>query len=75
MTLKKAIKLSGPSKPFANLLYKSVMIGVRRSKLHNRFKIPWEKPMKEIYELMLLKRDKQAKLYQGDKKIGISGEL
>ena len=75
MTLKKAIKLSGPSKPFANLLYKAVMIGVRRSKLHNRFKIPWQKPMNEIYELMLLKRDKQAKLYNGDKKIGISGEL
>ncbi|MHA1684296.1 MAG: hypothetical protein ACTSUE_25390 [Promethearchaeota archaeon] len=73
MTLKKAINLSGPSKPFAKLIYKSVMTGVRRSKLHNRFKIPWEQPMKEIHELMELKRDQQAKLYEDKKPIGFGG--
>ena len=74
MTLRKAVKLSGPSKPFANLLYKAVLFGAKHSKLHNRYKIPWEVPMQQIKELMLMKRDHVAKLYEG-KVIGFKGAL
>lgn len=75
MTFKKAIKISGPSKPFANMLYKSVMAGVRRSKLHNKYRIPWEVPMREIKELMIMKRDQQATLYKGGRAVGFKGVL
>ncbi len=74
MTLKKAVDLSGPSKPFTRLIYKSVLLGVRRSKLHNRFKIPWEQSMQEIKDLMVMKRDHAAKLYE-KKVIGIRGVI
>lgn len=70
VTLKKAVKLSGPSKPFANLLYRSVLFGAKHSPLHNRFKIEWDKPMQEIKELMIMKRDQVAKLYDGSKVVG-----
>ncbi len=74
MTLRKAVNLSGPSKPFTNLLYKSVLWGAKHSKLHNRFKIPWEQPMQEIKELMIMKRDNVAKLYAG-KIVGFKGAI
>ena len=75
MTLRKAVNLSGPSKPFANLIYKAVLFGAKHSKLHNRFRIPWEQPMQEIKDLMIMKRDNLAKLYEGGKRIGITGVL
>jgi len=74
MTLRKAVKLSGPSRPFANLLYKAVLFGAKHSRLHNRFKIPWEVPMQQIKELMLMKRDHVAKLYER-KAIGFKGAV
>jgi hypothetical protein len=66
---KKGVDLSGPSKIFFVPFYKSIMFGVKigqKIKLHNRFRIPWEQPLKEINELM------QAKLtitLQDQKKI------
>jgi hypothetical protein len=74
MTLRKAVNLSGPSKPFSRLLYKAVLWGAKHSKLHNRFKIPWEQPMQEIKELMMMKRDHAAQLYQ-QKVIGFKGAI
>ena len=75
MTLRKAVNLAGPSKPFANLLYKSVLFGAKHSKLHNRFRIPWEQSMQEIKDLMIMKRDNLAKLYNSEKEVGLTGML
>nr|MDO8109880.1 hypothetical protein [Candidatus Sigynarchaeota archaeon] len=75
MTFRKAVKLSGPSKPFVNLIYRAVLFGANHSKLHNKFKIPWEEPMQEIRDLMIMKRDHIAKLYQGGKAVGLTKTL
>ncbi|MFX0100297.1 MAG: hypothetical protein ACFFCS_12005 [Candidatus Hodarchaeota archaeon] len=55
LTFRKAIDLSGPSKPIARLLYNSILMGVKKSKLHNKYKIDWTDAAREINELMELK--------------------
>ncbi|MFX0099138.1 MAG: hypothetical protein ACFFCS_06110 [Candidatus Hodarchaeota archaeon] len=55
LTLRKALDLGGFMKPFVNLFYVTINFGVKKSKLHNRFKIPWDDAMREINELMEIK--------------------
>ena len=58
-TFKKAIKLSGPSKPIFNQVYKLTMIGAKYAKKigwHGKFPIPWQAAHKEMRELMKMKR-------------------
>lgn len=55
-TFKKAVELSGPSKFITVPFYKAVELGVRLNpKLHNRFKIPWERAERQIKELQIMK--------------------
>lgn len=57
--LKKAIALSGPSKPILKIVEKIVDRSVdvsRRLKLHGRFPIPHEDAHAEMRELMIMKR-------------------
>lgn len=61
-TFKKAIDLSGPSKKLVNLFYKSTSFGVKHSKIHNKFKIPWETAVKQIDELMEIKKNVEMEL-------------
>nr|MDO8111871.1 hypothetical protein [Candidatus Sigynarchaeota archaeon] len=64
LTFRKAVDLSGPSKPIAMLLYKSILFGARRSPYHNKFKIDWTGAAKEIEELMIMKENQTAVKYQ-----------
>ncbi|MHA1371394.1 MAG: hypothetical protein ACTSRA_16950 [Promethearchaeota archaeon] len=64
LTFRKAVDLSGPSKPISKLLYAAVEFGVKRSKWHNKFKIEWKDAAKEINELMLLKEQQKAVKYE-----------
>ncbi|MFX0101599.1 MAG: hypothetical protein ACFFCS_18635 [Candidatus Hodarchaeota archaeon] len=63
---KKAVKLSGPSKFlfkwFYNLINRGVKLG-RKIGLHNRFRIPHEDAMREIEELMEIKRKNLMKTF------------
>ncbi|MHA1730703.1 MAG: hypothetical protein ACTSU5_02115 [Promethearchaeota archaeon] len=63
-TFRKAVELSGPSKPLVKLFYRSTLWGVRHSPLHNRFKTPWEAATRELAELSELKRHNEAVLYK-----------
>nr|MDO8118936.1 hypothetical protein [Candidatus Sigynarchaeota archaeon] len=64
LTFRKAVDLSGPSKPFVMLMYKSVVFGAERSKLHNKWKLDWSDASREINELMQLKESHQAVKYE-----------
>ncbi|MBN2153816.1 MAG: hypothetical protein JW839_20325 [Candidatus Lokiarchaeota archaeon] len=64
LTFRKAVDLSGPTKPVAMLMYKSIMFGAKRSKYHNRFKIDWSGASKEIEELMTMKENQTAVKYE-----------
>jgi hypothetical protein len=63
-TFKKAVEISGPSRWIVNLFYKSAVWGISHSRLHNKFKIPWEDAEREIDELMELKKNAEAKTYE-----------
>ncbi|MHA1792116.1 MAG: hypothetical protein ACTSVI_05685 [Promethearchaeota archaeon] len=58
LQFRKAVDLSGPSKPISMLLYKAVLFGARKSPYHNKYPIDWSGAAREIEELMILK-DKQ----------------
>ncbi len=64
LTFRKAVDLSGPSKPFVKLMYKSVVFGAERSKYHNKWKLDWTDASQEINELMQLKESHQAVKYE-----------
>ncbi|MHA1699992.1 MAG: hypothetical protein ACTSWN_14220 [Promethearchaeota archaeon] len=58
-TFKKAIAISGPSKPIFKQIYKLVILGVRFAKkasLHGRFSIPWKEAHEEMRQLMVMKQ-------------------
>lgn len=63
-TFRRAVDLAGPSKWLVSLFYKATAWGVRHSRLHNRFKIPWETANRQIQELMDMKRSSEARLYE-----------
>ncbi|MFX0098075.1 MAG: hypothetical protein ACFFCS_00730 [Candidatus Hodarchaeota archaeon] len=54
-TLKDAMKMSGPSKPFIKLLLWGAFIGAKISPFHNKFAIPSELPRKEAIELLIIR--------------------
>ena len=56
--LETASKMSGPGKPFAVFLYKSLKKACSHSKFHNRFKMDEANALKEAEELMLIKIEK-----------------
>jgi hypothetical protein len=64
LTFRKAVDLSGPTKPVAMLMFKFIMFGARRSKYHNRFKSDWSGAAKEIEELMIMKETQAAVKYE-----------
>ncbi len=64
LTFRKAVDLSGPTKPVAMLMYKSILFGATRSKFHNRYKIDWTGAAKEIEELMIMKETQAAVKYE-----------
>ncbi len=58
-TFKKAINISGPSKPIFKQVYALTMIGARLAKkrgLHGRFPIPWREAHEEMRQLMAMKQ-------------------
>jgi hypothetical protein len=70
---KKAVQLSGPSKPFFAIVLKSLQVGIRIGKkigLHGRFAIPYKQAHQEIYELMKLKAEGklEIKIAEDDEK-------
>lgn len=64
MTFRKAVDLSGPSKPISMILYKAVLFGAKHSPWHNKFKMDWSGAAKEIEELMILKEKQQEVKYE-----------
>jgi hypothetical protein len=64
LTFRKAVDLSGPTKPVAILMYKSILFGAKRSRFHNRFRINWSDAAKEIEELMIMKETQAAVKYE-----------
>ncbi|GAB4322389.1 MAG: hypothetical protein Kow0069_27090 [Promethearchaeota archaeon] len=59
-TFRRAVEISGPSKWIAKLFLKGTEWGVRRSRLHNRFRTPWEAAERQIAELNEMKRRGEA---------------
>ncbi|MHA1370013.1 MAG: hypothetical protein ACTSRA_09905 [Promethearchaeota archaeon] len=62
-TLRDAVKMSGPSRPFIKWMIGFVFFGAKISKLHNRFPIPSTLPRKEALELIIIRdiSDKKKK--------------
>ncbi|MBD3351857.1 MAG: hypothetical protein GF364_10260 [Candidatus Lokiarchaeota archaeon] len=54
-TFRKSVELSGPSKPIVKQLYKVLLWGHNRCRWKNKYKIPWEIPLKQIHELLIQK--------------------
>lgn len=68
-TFKKAIDLSGPSKPIFKQVYKLVRMGTRAARKigwHGKFPIPWEEAHVQMRELMLMKRETMVRSKQGN---------
>lgn len=61
-TFKKAVNLSGPSKPLVKILYKAVEWGHYHCKWKNKFQIPWNTAIKQIQELHQEKSKNTPKL-------------
>ncbi len=55
VTFKKSVELSGPSKKIVNLFYKAVVWGHEKCRWKNKYKIPWDVPLKQMEELMEIK--------------------
>ncbi|MBN2153918.1 MAG: hypothetical protein JW839_20845, partial [Candidatus Lokiarchaeota archaeon] len=59
---RRAMEMSGPSKPFVKLIYKLSEYFARLSPLHNRFPIRSDESRQEAIELMLIKERKEIEL-------------
>ncbi len=56
---RRAMEMSGPSKPFVKLIYKLSEYFTRHSPLHNRFPIRSDEARQEAIELMIIKEQKE----------------
>ena len=61
-TFRKSVELAGPSKLLIKGFYKAVLWGHSKSPIKNKFKIPWEQPLKEIEDLLIEKAKHKIQL-------------
>ena len=50
LDFEKVVQMSGPSKYFVKLMFKFIKIGIKKSKFHNKYPIPYESAMKEMMD-------------------------
>jgi hypothetical protein len=62
-TFKKAVDLSGPSKPLVKILFRAVEFGYSHCRWKNKFKIPWNIAVQQIQELHQEKAKNTPKLH------------
>jgi hypothetical protein len=65
-TFRKSVELAGPSKFLIKGFYKAVLWGHNKSPIKNKYKIPWEQPLKEIEDLLIEKAKHKLELNQED---------
>ncbi len=61
-TFRKSVELAGPSKFLIKGFYKAVLWGHNKSPIKNKFRIPWQQPLKEIEDLLIEKAKHKLQL-------------